>query len=168
VASSLISSARPHGSRLVALLQARGLAGIDISWLRKSISSTVTVTESRMNIGTWFEIPATDLKRAKAFYEKAAQVSLTHVDMGPSVMEMFPGDPATPGAGGAVIVTEGYVPSHSGSVIYFATDDINAFLKRVTDAGGTILVEKMSIGEFGFIAQFQDSEGNRIGLHSMS
>jgi predicted enzyme related to lactoylglutathione lyase len=121
-----------------------------------------------MNIGTWFEIPVTDLKRAKAFYEKATQLSLSHVDMGPAAMEMFPGDPASSGAAGALILTDGYVPSHSGSVIYFATDDINAFLKRVGDAGGTTLVEKMSIGEFGFIAQFQDSEGNRIGLHAMS
>jgi predicted enzyme related to lactoylglutathione lyase len=121
-----------------------------------------------MNIGTWFEIPATDLKRAKAFYEKVTELNLSHVDIGPSSMEMFPGDSAASGAAGALIVTEGYVPSHSGSVIYFATNDILAFLKRVADAGGKTVVEKMSIGEFGFIAQFQDSEGNRIGLHSMS
>jgi predicted enzyme related to lactoylglutathione lyase len=121
-----------------------------------------------MNIGTWFEIPVKDLKRAKAFYEKATKLSLTHMDMGPSQMEMFPGGPTEPGAAGALIITEGYTPSHAGSVIYFATDDINAFLKRVNAAGGKTLVEKMSIGEFGFIAQFQDSEGNRVGLHAMS
>lgn len=86
-----------------------------------------------MNIGTWFEIPVKDLKRAKTFYEKATKLSLTFMAMGPSQMEMFPGGPTDPGA-----------------------------------AGGRTLVEKMSIGGFGFIAQFQDSEGNRVGSHATS
>lgn len=121
-----------------------------------------------MNIGAWFEIPVSDLDRAKAFYEKATTMSLTFMDMGDSRMEMFPGDPTDAGAAGALVVSDGYTPSHQGTVIYFATADIEAFLARVSDAGGRTLVPKMSIGEFGFIAQFQDSEGNRIGLHSMS
>jgi predicted enzyme related to lactoylglutathione lyase len=37
---------------------------------------------------------------------------------------------------------------------------------RVDAAGGKLLFPKMSIGEFGFISQFIDTEGNRIGLHS--
>ena len=121
-----------------------------------------------MNIGAWFEIPARDLKRAKTFYERATTLSLTFMDMGESQMEMFPGGPTEAGAAGALVLTEGYTPSHQGTVIYFATDDIVAFLARVSAAGGKTLVEKMSIGEFGFIAQFEDTEGNRIGLHSMS
>ncbi len=121
-----------------------------------------------MNIGAWFEIPVTDLARAKAFYEGATQLSLTFLDMGPSQMEMFPGGPTDAGAAGALVQTEGYTPSHQGTVIYFTTTDILAFLDRVRAAGGRTLVEKMSIGEFGFIAQFEDTEGNRIGLHSMS
>ena len=121
-----------------------------------------------MNIGAWFEVTVSDLKRAKAFYESATTLSLSFMDMGESQMEMFPGGPTDAGAAGALVVTEGYTPSHQGTVIYFATDDILAFLARVNVAGGKTLVEKMSIGEFGFIAQFEDSEGNRIGLHSMS
>ncbi len=121
-----------------------------------------------MNIGAWFEIPVGDLKRAKAFYESASGLSLTFMDMGDSQMEMFPGGPTDAGAAGALVVSEGYIPSHQGTVIYFATDDIVAFLGRVNAAGGKTLVEKLSIGEFGFIAQFEDCEGNRIGLHSMS
>jgi predicted enzyme related to lactoylglutathione lyase len=121
-----------------------------------------------MNIGAWFEIPVGDLKRAKMFYEKATTLSLTFMDMGDSQMEMFPGGPTDAGAAGALVVSEGYTPSHQGTVIYFATADIEAFLARVNEAGGQTLVPKMSIGEFGFIAHFQDSEGNRIGLHAMS
>jgi len=121
-----------------------------------------------VNIGTWFEIPVSDLARAKAFYEAATGLSLTFMDMGDSQMEMFPGGPTDPGSAGALVVSEGYVPSHQGTVIYFATDDIEAFLARVGAAGGTTLVPKMSIGEFGFVGHFQDSEGNRVGLHSMT
>lgn len=121
-----------------------------------------------MNIGAWFEIPVSDLKRAKAFYESVTTLSLTSMDMGPSQMAMFPGGPTEAGAAGALVLTEGYTPSHEGTVIYFATDDIVAFLARVSAARGKTLVEKMSIGEFGFIAQFEDSEGNRVGLHAMS
>ena len=36
----------------------------------------------------------------------------------------------------------------------------------VEDAGGVIHRAKTSIGEHGFIALAQDSEGNTIGLHS--
>jgi predicted enzyme related to lactoylglutathione lyase len=37
----------------------------------------------------------------------------------------------------------------------------------VLDAGGQICREKFSIGEYGFIALAQDTEGNMIGLYSM-
>jgi predicted enzyme related to lactoylglutathione lyase len=45
-------------------------------------------------------------------------------------------------------------------------DDINAALKKVEEKGGKILNPKNSIGEFGFVAHFEDSEGNRVALHS--
>jgi predicted enzyme related to lactoylglutathione lyase len=37
----------------------------------------------------------------------------------------------------------------------------------VADHGGTLEREKMSIGEYGFIALAKDPDGNMIGLHSM-
>ncbi|MBK9242914.1 MAG: VOC family protein [Acidobacteria bacterium] len=120
-----------------------------------------------MNAVNWFEIPAVDLGRAKVFYEAVFAVSLAHMDMGPSAMEMFPTEPGAPNAGGALIVTEGYTPSATGTTVYFQTDDIDGTLARVTAAGGSILAPKMAIGEHGFIAQFLDSEGNRVALHSM-
>ena len=38
---------------------------------------------------------------------------------------------------------------------------------RATSNGGTVYKEKMSIGDYGYIAIVADSEGNTIGLHSM-
>ncbi len=120
-----------------------------------------------MNVVNWFELPATDLARAKKFYEAVFGLSLIHMDMGPSAMEMFPGEPGGPNASGALIVSEGYEPSATGTTVYFQTDDIEGTLAKVTAAGGQVIVPKMSIGEHGFIGQFLDSEGNRVALHSM-
>ena len=45
---------------------------------------------------------------------------------------------------------------------------MSAQLEKIAAAGGTILMEKMSIGEHGFIGMFLDAAGNKLGLHSMS
>jgi predicted enzyme related to lactoylglutathione lyase len=119
-----------------------------------------------MNPVQWFEIPARDLARAKGFYQGVFGYQFTHMDMGPSAMEMFPWEQGGTGCAGALIVTEGYTPSHAGTVVYFTVDDIEGTLAKVQAQGGKTLVPKMSIGEFGFIGQFEDSEGNRLGLHS--
>lgn len=121
-----------------------------------------------MNVVNWFELPVTDLARAKKFYEAAFGLSLTHMDMGPTSMEMFPGEPGAANAGGALVLGEGYVPNGTGTTVYFATEDIDGTNAKIAAAGGSVIVPKMSIGEFGFISQFLDSEGNRVALHSMS
>jgi predicted enzyme related to lactoylglutathione lyase len=122
---------------------------------------------SEANSVGWFEIPVNDLPRAKNFYEHVFGVTMQSMEMGPAAMEMFPSTPNGPGAGGALIKTDGYTPSYSGSVVYFSVPDIEGTLTKVQARGGKTVVPKMSIGEFGFIAQFEDSEGNRVALHSM-
>jgi predicted enzyme related to lactoylglutathione lyase len=39
---------------------------------------------------------------------------------------------------------------------------------RVAQAGGRVEKPKMSIGQYGAISLVVDTEGNMIGLHSMS
>ena len=116
----------------------------------------------------WFEIPVNDMSRAVRFYEAVFGVSLAAMEMGPAQMAMFPMEQGGPNAGGALVKTEGYTPSEAGTVIYFSVDDIEGTLAKIASAGGATLVPKMSIGEHGFFAQFKDSEGNRVALHSMS
>ena len=116
----------------------------------------------------WFEIPVNDIARATRFYEGVFGVKLDPMNMGPAQMAMFPMNPEGTNAGGALVKTEGYVPSHAGTVVYFAVADIEGTLTKIGANGGSTLVPKMSIGPYGFIAQFQDSEGNRVALHSMS
>ena len=114
------------------------------------------------------EIPVNDIARATRFYESVFAVKLDPMEMGPAQMAMFPMNQEGTNASGALVKTEGYVPSHAGTVVYFAVGDIEGTLTKIGASGGSTLVPKMSIGPYGFIAQFQDSEGNRVALHSMS
>jgi hypothetical protein len=51
--------------------------------------------------------------------------------------------------------------------VYFISEEINEELSRVEAAGGKIIRSKQDIGDYGFIALVEDTEGNMIGLHSM-
>jgi predicted enzyme related to lactoylglutathione lyase len=53
-------------------------------------------------------------------------------------------------------------------MVYFQCDDVATEVGRVKESGGTILNDKMSLGDHGFIAIFEDTEGNAVGLHSKS
>jgi predicted enzyme related to lactoylglutathione lyase len=115
----------------------------------------------------WFEIPVNDLSKATKFYESVFGTELTLNEMGPTKMAMFPMEKEGSGASGALLKAEGYSPSDNGTLVYLSVDDIEGTLKNVERNSGKILQEKMNIGEHGFIGIFQDSEGNRIGIHSM-
>ena len=58
-------------------------------------------------------------------------------------------------------------PDLSGTTIYFESEDCGNELSNIENLGGMIIVPKTSIGEHGFYAQFQDTEGNGVALHSM-
>ena len=119
-----------------------------------------------MNPSNWFEIPVTDMDRAKSFYENILGIELAVNEMDESLMAWFPGGPEHPGSTGTLMKSEGYTPSYHGSVVYLSVEDIEGTLGKIADNGGKAVVPKTSIGEYGFIAHFEDSEGNRIALHS--
>ena len=114
----------------------------------------------------WFEIPVNDLERARRFYESVLDVELAENEMGPLKMAWFPMAPGAPGAAGTLVEGSGYTPSHSGTLVYFHVDDIESTLAKIDGSGGKTLTPKTGIGEYGFIAHFEDSEGNRVALHS--
>ena len=81
-------------------------------------------------------------------------------------MAVFPGTPGAPGCIGALAMGPTYKPSMDGARVYFHTDDTDATLQVVVNNGGKIEYPKTSIGELGSVAEFIDTEGNRIALHS--
>jgi predicted enzyme related to lactoylglutathione lyase len=72
--------------------------------------------------------------------------------------------------GGAIVHGGGVTPSTEGTTVYLnGGDDLAPILSRVEPAGGSIAVPKTEIGnDFGFFALFIDTEGNKVGLHSMA
>ena len=120
------------------------------------------------NVVNWFEIPAKNIERSKEFYENVLNIELALNEMGPLKMAWFPMEQNGVGATGSLVEAESYEPSHSGSMLYFSVEDIEATLAKVGENGGKTLNPKMSIGEFGFVAHFEDIEGNRVALHSVN
>jgi len=114
----------------------------------------------------WFEIPVSNMLRAKRFYETVFEVRLTTQNYGPVEMEKFPWEQGAAGAPGALVKAEGYAPSRAGTLAYFSVADIDAALGRIKQNGGKELKPKTSMGGYGFIAMFEDTENNRIGLMS--
>ena len=120
----------------------------------------------KMNPVNWFEIPTLDLDRAKAFYTKVFQVDLIDTEKGELKLAMFPDEMAAYGTTGALVYREGLTPSADGTTVYFYCKDLSQELQRIEQYGGKILLPKTAIGEHGFIAQFLDTEGNRVALHT--
>lgn len=122
---------------------------------------------------SWFEIPSVDLDRAQKFYETIFNTQLIAMDTPHLRMRMFPLQDMMTGVGGAVVHSgeSGFhKPSATdGPLIYLnGNPDLQTVLDKIEDAGGKILVAKTEISpEYGFMAVFIDTEGNRIGLHSV-
>jgi len=123
------------------------------------------------NAISWFEIPTTDIDRAQKFYETIFDMTMMPMDFPSMKMRMFPLDDMMTQVGGALVDSGGFhkVSVTDGPLIYLnANPDVQNVLDKVEAAGGKIMVPKTEISpEYGFMAVFSDTEGNRIGLHSV-
>lgn len=122
------------------------------------------------NAISWVEIPATDLERAQKFYETIFDIRMIPMDLANIKMRMFPLENMM-GVGGAICQAPGfYEPSATGGPLVYlnANPDVQLVLDKIAAAGGTIMVPKTQISpEYGHMAVFTDTEGNRIALHSV-
>lgn len=124
------------------------------------------------NAINWFEIPVSDFDRAKKFYETLFDYQMPEAMMGDTRMGFLLYDMPGGKVGGAICYKEGfYTPSHQGSLLYLnCQPDLQVVLDRVEAAGGKVLQAKTVISpdqHLGFWAMMEDSEGNRVALHSM-
>ncbi len=125
-----------------------------------------------VNMISWFEIPVTDMDRAKKFYEVVFQINISVHDLGGVVMGWFPPaeDNSAPGISGSLVKHEEYIPSSTdGVLVYFNSQsgDIDHELSRVEQAGGEITRPKTLISDdIGYMAVIKDTEGNRIALYN--
>lgn len=116
----------------------------------------------------WFEIPVLDLDRAQGFYETVLGQPLQRAGDGRAAMALFPSD--GDGVGGCLSVScDASVPAPTGTVVYLSTPSIDEVLARVPSAGGRVAVPKTALpSDWGYCAHITDTEGNRVGLHSLA
>ena len=119
----------------------------------------------KMNPVVYFEIPVLDLARASNFYSKVFETTLTQDFVDDYQMAFFESSGELFGAPGALVVGDVYIPSHQGCFVYFGVESIDETVARALECGGSVLYPKKSNGDLGFVAEIQDTEGNRIALH---
>ncbi len=119
----------------------------------------------------WFEIYVDDMQRAKAFYEGVLVVALTRLespDPGSAIeMWAFPMDQNAYGASGTLAKMPGLAAGGNSTLIYFSCLDCAVEAARAAQHGGRLAQGETSLGPYGYMALLIDTEGNRIGLHSM-
>lgn len=117
----------------------------------------------------WFEIPVLDFDRARSFYEfifnykMSIPVNEANIKMG-----LLPAEPDAVN-GSIVWHTDFYKPSaEAGPLLYLnGNPDLNSIQERIVAGGGKLLIAKRQVSQqFGYMAVFMDSEGNRLALHS--
>ena len=115
----------------------------------------------------WFEIPVADFDRARSFYSRIFDFDMPDQEMGGALMGFLPFEMGK-GVGGAIIRADAMQPSRDGPRIYLnGGDDLQPILDRVEAAGGNVDTPKTLITEdIGYYAVFEDTEGNRVALHS--
>jgi predicted enzyme related to lactoylglutathione lyase len=114
----------------------------------------------------WFEIHVQDMARAQKYYETVLGVTLQKLNSEYDMLA-FPMEMERYGAPGALIKMDGMDSGGNSVLVYFSCDDCAQEASRVVPAGGRIHKDKISIGEYGFIALVLDTEGNMFGLHSL-
>lgn len=120
------------------------------------------------NAVNWFEIPVKDLERATKFYQKILGQKMQVMEAMGMKSAFFPADMENGSVGGCLIVGKGYKPAASGTLIYLnGGANLSTILSKIEKAGGKIILPKTAIGHNGFMAHFKDTEGNKVGLHSM-
>lgn len=115
-----------------------------------------------------FEVPFDDAERAYAFYRDVfgwnvmpmPEMEYTSVSTGPTSDQGMPSEPGYIGGG---MFQRGDAPPKA-PVITLDVDDMDAALASVEQHGGSRVGEKLTVGEMGFAAYFQDTEGNLMGL----
>jgi uncharacterized protein len=163
---------RKHFHQKIGILPKRILRYIDFIAIFFLIRIIACIKFFAMNATTnslnWFEIPVTDLQRAKHFYQVAFGIHMEEMNMPGMEMAVFPMEMGNGKASGALVKSDFSQPSKEGVLIYLnANPDMTDVLERIKSEGGEIVMDKTLISpEIGYMANFIDTEGNRIALHS--
>lgn len=115
----------------------------------------------------WFEIVMQDFNRGVEFYENVFHVKLERKIINEMQVAIFPYEEGQ--TGGALVSSPCYKdhkPGAGTSIVYLNCESVTKKLETVAKFGGKTIFPIIQIGENGFIAGFEDSEGNHIGIWS--
>ena len=110
----------------------------------------------------WTEIPVTDMKRAKAFYETVLEEPLVDMNDGPNPMSMLP-NPGESSAAGHIYPGKP-APKGEGVTVHLSVlGELKDAMARVTKGGGEVISEIITIPTGSFFYAF-DPDGNSVGF----
>jgi uncharacterized protein len=112
----------------------------------------------------YFEIPVNDMDRAMRFYKTVFHLDFSQAIIDKNEIALFPFADKNFGISGALAKGDIYKPTKDGVLIYFNTENIDETMKLATLNGGQMLYPKTDNG-VGLVAEFEDTEGNRIALY---
>lgn len=120
------------------------------------------------NAINWFAIPAKDIDRAVKFLNTIFGFEMHKTEMGGVELAFFPIEDQASGVGGHVYKSDVSKPTLDGPTLYLnGGEDLQSVLDKVESAGGKIMTPKTQIApEVGYMAIFEDTEGNKLALHS--
>ncbi len=121
-----------------------------------------------MNKVSHFEIPYEDQERAQKFYEEVFGWEINKCSAeGYYLAFTTKSDPNTmmpsePGAINGGLLKRDSTVKHPLLVI--DVPNIDEHIKKIEDAGGELIMPKVSVGDSGFFARVADTEGNVISI----
>ena len=110
----------------------------------------------------FFEILSTDAERIRTFYSELFdwKAPADPAMGGYALVDTDAGEHAVGGGIGSADE-----PGEAGVKIYMRVDDLDAYLARASELGGSTLVQPMDLPSgYGRIAVFADPDGNPVGL----
>lgn len=123
-----------------------------------------TEQSKKTNPVVYFEIPVVDMDRATRFYANVFNFTFDTTIIDNNAMALFPFTEKETGISGALAKGEIYQPTKNGVLIYFNTGNIDKTLTLAITNGAKILYPITNNG-VGLVAEFEDTEGNRIALY---
>jgi predicted enzyme related to lactoylglutathione lyase len=108
----------------------------------------------------WFEIPADDIKRAKAFYTKLFGWKIAPIPGMPDYLHIDTGGPDASPDGGMMTRKHPQQPITN----YVIVPSVAKAAEKVEKLGGKICVPKTAVPQMGFFVVCTDTEGNTFAL----
>lgn len=109
-----------------------------------------------------FEIKAAEPERAAKFYADAFGWKSRKWEGPVDYWMLMTGEEGEPGINGGMV--KPCEESPAGTTNTIGVPSVDEYIDKITAAGGKITVPKMAIPTVGWLAYFQDTEGNTFGI----